>query len=135
MKLTVTLATPEKLIYNGEADSLVIPGQDGYFGVLPNHAAMISALSIGELKIKNNNQEYYYAIDGGFSEINKNRVIILTSSAQSADEIDDSTVRDVLQKSTERLHSKLEDKELLQTHIAIRKATVQLEVSRHKIRR
>jgi F-type H+-transporting ATPase subunit epsilon len=135
VKLTVTLATPEKLVYSGEADSLVIPGQDGYFGVLPNHASMVSALSIGELKIRNNNQEYYYAIDGGFCEIARNKVIILTSSAQSADEIDDNTVKDILQKSMEKLHSKLEDKELLQAHIAIRKATVQLEVSRHKVRR
>jgi len=135
MKLNVMLATPEKLVYSGEVDSLVIPGQDGYFGVLPNHAPMVSTLEIGELKIKNDNQEYYYAIEGGFCEISNNKVIILTSSAQSADEIDDTTARVLLQKSREKFHSKLEDKEILQTHIAIRKANVQLEVSRHKVRR
>jgi F-type H+-transporting ATPase subunit epsilon len=129
------LATPEKLVYSGEADSLVIPGLDGYFGVLPNHASMVSVLDIGELKIRNDNQEYYYAIEGGFCEISNNKVIILTSSAQSADEIDDTAARDTLQRSREKLHSKLEEKEILQTHIAVRKANVQLGILRHKVRR
>lgn len=135
MKLNVMLATPEKLVYSGEADSLVIPGLDGYFGVLPNHASMVSVLDIGELKIRNDNQEYYYAIEGGFCEISNNKVIILTSSAQSADEIDDTAARDTLQRSREKLHSKLEEKEILQTHIAVRKANVQLGILRHKVRR
>jgi len=132
MKLEVKVVTPDKIVYEGLADSLVIPGQDGYFGVLPNHAPMISALDIGELKIKNEFQEYYYAIEGGFCEIRKNKVIIVTPSAQRADEIDDNLVRASLQEAKKRIDSKLEIKELLQLQIAIRKASVLLEVSKHK---
>lgn len=134
MKLEVRVITPDKIIYEGMADSLVIPGKDGYFGVLPNHAPMISALDIGELKIRNDFQEYYYAIDGGFCEIKENKVIIITSSAQRADEIDDNTVLASLQEAKKRLNSKLESKELLQLQIVIRKASVLLEVSKHKRR-
>lgn len=134
MKLEVKVITPDKVVYEGLADSLVIPGKDGYFGVLPNHAPMLSALDIGELKIRNEFQEYYYAIDGGFCEVRKNRVIIVTSSAQRADEIDDNTVLTSLQEAKKRLNSKLESKELLQLQITIRKASVLLEVSKHRRR-
>ncbi len=134
MKLEVKVITPDRIVYDGPADSLMIPGKDGYFGVLPNHAPMISALDIGELKIKNEFQEYYYAIDGGFCEIKKNRVVIITLSAQRADEIDDNAILASLQEAKKRLNSKLESKELLQLQITIRRASVLLEVSRHRRR-
>ncbi len=134
MKLEVRVVTPDKIVYDGPADSLVIPGQDGYFGVLPNHAPMISLLDIGELKIRNEYQEYYYAIEGGFCEVRKNKVVVVTPSAQRADEIDDNLVQASLQEAKRRLSSKLENKELLQLQIDIRKASVLLEVARHKRR-
>lgn len=135
MKLNVRVVTPDRLVYEGEADSVVIPGYDGYFGVLPNHAPMLSMLDMGELKIRDGVQEQYYAIDGGFCEISKNKVIIITSSAQRADEIDDNQAMATLRSARERLHSKAEEKELLDLQITIRKASVLLEVSKHKLRR
>ncbi|HHV80440.1 MAG TPA: ATP synthase F1 subunit epsilon [bacterium] len=135
MKLNVRVVTPDRLVYEGEADSVVIPGYDGYFGVLPNHAPMLSMLDMGELKIRDGVQEQYYAIDGGFCEISKNKVIIITPSAQRADEIDDNQVMATLRSARERLHSKAEEKELLDLQITIRKASVLLEVSKHKLRR
>lgn len=134
MKLYVKVVTPDRIVYEGEADSLILPGHDGYFGVLPNHAPMISTLSIGEFKIKNGIQEQYYAIDGGFCEIGNNKVIVITSSAQRADEIDDNLVLSTLRSAREKLHSKIEEKELLNLQITIRKASVLLEVSKHKKR-
>lgn len=134
MKLNVRVVTPDRVVYEGEADSLILPGYDGYFGVLPNHAPMFSLLSIGELKIKNGIQEQYYAIDGGFCEINKNRVIITTPSAQRADEIDDNLALSTLKSAKEKLHAKVEEKELLKLQISIRKASVLLEVSKHRKR-
>jgi len=95
---------------------------------------MISLLDIGELKIRNEYQEYYYAIEGGFCEVRKNKVVIVTPSAQRADEIDDNLVQASLQEAKRRLSSKLENKELLQLQIDIRKASVLLEVARHKRR-
>ncbi|MCX7795657.1 MAG: ATP synthase F1 subunit epsilon [bacterium] len=134
MKLEVKVITPDRIVYEGLADSLMIPGKDGYFGVLPNHAPMISALDIGELRIRDEFQEYYYAIDGGFCEVRKNKVIIITPSAQRADEIDDNTILTSLQEAKKKLNSKLESKELLQVQITIRKASVLLEVSKHRRR-
>lgn len=132
MKLNVKVVTPDRIVYEGEADSLILPGYDGYFGILPNHAPMFSLLNIGELKIRNGIQEQYYAIDGGFCEVNNNRVIITTPSAQRADEIDDNLAMSMLRSAKERLHSKMEEKELLDLQISIRKASVLLEVSKHK---
>lgn len=132
MKLNVKVVTPDRIVYEGEADSLILPGYDGYFGILPNHAPMFSLLNIGELKIRNGIQEQYYAIDGGFCEVNNNRVIITTPSAQRADEIDDNLAMSMLRSAKERLHSKMEEKELLDLQISIRKASALLEVSKHK---
>ncbi|PJZ68695.1 ATP synthase F1 subunit epsilon [Leptospira perolatii] len=87
-KLSVSVISPEKILYNGEADSLVVPGSEGFFGVLPGHAAMVSALGIGVLEIKKGNKVKIAAIEGGFFEVRENRVSILVDHGALKEDID-----------------------------------------------
>ncbi len=75
MKLEII--TPEKNIFTGEADLVQLPGTDGLFEILNNHAPMIAALGAGKVKIKNNNELNYIEIKGGMVEVLNNRILVL----------------------------------------------------------
>lgn len=72
------IITPEETLYNGEINYVKIPGSDGSFGVLKNHAPLISTLGEGTIKIRNESEEEKkFKIKGGIAEILKNNIVIL----------------------------------------------------------
>lgn len=75
MKLEII--TPEKHIFDGETDLVQLPGIDGLFEILNNHAPMIAALGKGKVKIGNNNSFQFLEIKGGIVEVLNNKIIVL----------------------------------------------------------
>lgn len=76
MKLEII--TPDKKLYSGDVKSVVLPGSNGSFGILNNHAAMISTLIKGKIKIIDKNQStQLFDINGGVVEVSRNIVTIL----------------------------------------------------------
>ncbi|PLX05657.1 MAG: ATP synthase F1 subunit epsilon [Marinilabiliales bacterium] len=75
MKLEII--TPDKTIYNGDAELVQLPGIDGSFEILNNHAPMISALKKGEIKVKKSTGDEFFEINGGVIEVLKNKILIL----------------------------------------------------------
>lgn len=69
--------TQEKMAFDGQVTSIVVPGEEGYLGVLANHAPLISTLGDGVLTIRTANKSTEYAISGGFLEVHRNRATIL----------------------------------------------------------
>ena len=70
--LTFELVSPAKLVFSDQVNMVVVPGKEGYFGVLPKHMPMISDLRPGILKISKDNEfEKSYFIEGGVAEINE----------------------------------------------------------------
>ena len=72
--LFVEVVTVEKTIFSGEVDYLGIPAEDGDIGILPDHASLMTLVRFGELVIRSNNKEEYFAVLGGFAEVNQNKV-------------------------------------------------------------
>lgn len=75
--MKVEIISPDKLVFEGEADHLQLPGKDGSFGILNSHAPIISSLQAGTVLVKNGDQETSYEINGGVVEVVKNKVIVL----------------------------------------------------------
>ena len=75
MKLQII--TPDKELFSGETTSLVVPGTDGEIGILNNHAPLLSSLKKGELKVKVNDKDELFKINGGVVEVVNNNVIVL----------------------------------------------------------
>ena len=78
----IDIATPEKLILQQSAESAQIPGKDGYMGILPGHAALLSELGEGTLSVTSGGQTKNFAISGGYVEIRDNHVRVLADSAE-----------------------------------------------------
>lgn len=87
MPLHCDIVTQEKTVFSGEVDSVNIPGSEGRMGILPNHTALLTTLGFGEVIVRKEGNEEFFAIGGGFVEIQPDRVIILADSAEYAEEI------------------------------------------------
>jgi F-type H+-transporting ATPase subunit epsilon len=77
----IEVVTPEKLVLNQQAEFAEIPGKDGYLGVLAGHAALLSELGEGALKITSGGQTREIAIAGGYVEVRDNHVRVLADKA------------------------------------------------------
>jgi len=112
--LNVNVISPESILYQGVATSLRIPGTDGSFGVLYNHAALVSEVEYGILHIKNGEQTTRIFIDGGFVQITKNTVNILARSGEALSKLNSQDLNSKLNElnSKKDLDSLLESKKI-----------------------
>ena len=75
------IITPDKKVYEGEVKSIKLPGSNGSFGVMNNHAPLISTLEKGTIKIVDENKNtLFFDVNGGVVEVMKNKVIVLAES-------------------------------------------------------
>lgn len=78
----IEIATPEKLVLNERAESAQIPGKDGYMGILPGHAALLSELGSGTLSVTAAGATRDFTISGGYVEVRDNHVRVLADTAE-----------------------------------------------------
>ena len=86
---TIDIVTPERVVLSDRATSLVAPGVLGSFGVLANHAPLLTQLETGELRYRRETgEEIRMAVSGGFFQVFGNQVTVLADTAERAEEID-----------------------------------------------
>ena len=80
MKLQIL--TPDKSVFDGEVEALLVPGSSGPFLILKDHAPILSSLSKGDVRITANGKETFYTVSGGFVEFHQNQGVVLAESAE-----------------------------------------------------
>ena len=101
--MLLELATPTRQLVSEEVDEVVAPGTEGYFGVLPGHAAFLATLGSGEVVYRKGREEVHLAVHGGFAEVTPERVIILAETAELPEEIDRERAERARQRAEQRL--------------------------------
>jgi F-type H+-transporting ATPase subunit epsilon len=86
--LHLEVITPERKVYEDDVDMVIAPGSEGYLGILPHHAPLLTALGPGEFRVKKGGIEEVLVVFGGFMDVRADKVVVLTEAAESADEID-----------------------------------------------
>ena len=87
--LTLEVVTPERqLLHETGVREVQLPGLDGFLGILPGHAPLLTELGIGELSYRRDGQRHYAVIVFGFAEVLPDRVSVLAETAERAEEID-----------------------------------------------
>jgi len=99
------IVTPEKKVVDTTAEEVQIPGKNGYLGVLPGHAPLITELSVGEITFRESSSEQRLAVAWGFAEVLPNKVTILAESAERPSEIDVERARKAKERAEQRLTS------------------------------
>ena len=87
-RLRLVLVTYEKKVLEVECDEVTLPGQLGYFGVLPGHVPMIALLKVGELMYRLGKIEHFLALSWGFCEVADDVVTVMAEFAETPAEID-----------------------------------------------
>ena len=101
--MQLEVATPVRQMVSTEVDEVVAPGSEGYFGVLPGHAAFLTTLTAGELTYRKGRDERHLAVIGGFAEVNADRVVVLAEVAERPEEIDRERAERAKQRAEQRL--------------------------------
>lgn len=124
------IVTPEKLVVRDVAEEMQIPAKNGYIGVLPGHAPLITELAVGEISYRSNGLTHRLAVAWGFAEVLPNKVTILAETAERAEEIDVKRAQEAKQKAEQRLNSGDPDVDFQRAQIALERAETRLEVVR-----
>jgi F-type H+-transporting ATPase subunit epsilon len=129
--LTLEFVTPERAVYHEQVDEVELPGEAGYFGVLPGHAPLLAALQTGEMWYRQGSVKVYAFIDGGFAEVLPDRVSILAQVAERAEDIDTQRAEASKRRAEERLsRPTTTDFDAERARIALLRAITRLNVSR-----
>ena len=88
MVLRLRLVTPERKVLDVECDEAELPGEEGYFGVLPGHTPLVALLKIGQASYRVGRKESFVVIGGGFAEVSNDVVTVLCDFAELPQEID-----------------------------------------------
>lgn len=121
--LTLRLLSPEEVILEEQVASVRIPGQDGLFGVLRRHAAMVALTDSGVLKARKAGGEVLeYLVHDGFAEVRDDVVTVLTRAAEKPGEIDLERARQAARRAREGLRGQRSDYDYARATAALRRA-------------
>lgn len=127
MTLSVEVVSPERVLYSGEARVVVCRTTDGEIAFLTDHAPLIGALGIGEVRIgQESGEDQVAAVHGGFVEIRKNRVVILSDVAELKAQIDVARATAAKAKASAAVAADATD---VEARDALRRAEVRLQVA------
>jgi F-type H+-transporting ATPase subunit epsilon len=131
--LKLEIVTPDARIFEGDVDSVLLPGIEGDMGVLPQHEALTTELHAGELHITQKGAVQVLAIGEGFAEITGSSVVVLTDGAVNEKEIDEKVAEAAVKRAEELLKSNtLQGEELEATQAALARSLVQINIKRRR---
>jgi len=129
-RLTLELATPARMVVAETVDEVVVPGSEGYFGVLPGHAALLATLGIGELTYRIGRDERHVAVAGGFAEVRNDKVIVLADTAELPQDIDRARAERARERAEQRLAGRAQDEiDYTRAAAALARALTRLQVA------
>jgi F-type H+-transporting ATPase subunit epsilon len=88
MPIRCEIVSQDRMVYEGDADIIIVPGEAGEMGILPNHAPLLSTLKLGILKVRLGDEEHDFAVAGGIVEVQPDIITVLADAAEDVDEID-----------------------------------------------
>ncbi|MBZ8180299.1 MAG: ATP synthase F1 subunit epsilon [Oscillatoria sp. PMC 1051.18] len=104
MALNVRVLSPDRTVWDSDADEVILPSTTGQLGILTGHAPLLSALDIGVMRVRPGKDWVAIALMGGFAEVENDEVTILVNGAERGDQIDKDTAGSAYNQAQERLN-------------------------------
>ncbi|MBO0911904.1 MAG: F0F1 ATP synthase subunit epsilon [Acidobacteria bacterium] len=123
------IVTPEKLVVRDTVEEVQIPGANGYVGILPGHAPMITELGAGEISYRSGTQIHRFATAWGFAEVLPDKVTVLAETVEPASEIDLPRARQSLTRAEDALKSAASEEEVTKDLGKIRREQARISVA------
>jgi F-type H+-transporting ATPase subunit epsilon len=132
MPIQCEIVTQDKLLFEGPADIVVVPGSEGEMGILPNHAPLLTTLDYGIIRLRYQESETLFAIAGGILEVRPDVVTVLADVGENLDQIDEQRALDARQRAEKLLEEgpPPDTDEYLRIQAALKRSTLRLEAIR-----
>ena len=127
MTLNLCVLTPNRIIWDSEVKEIILSTNSGQIGVLPNHAPIATAVDIGLLRIRLNDQWLTVALMGGFARISNNEITILGNDAEMSTDIDPQEAQQALELAKTNLSRAEGKKQAIEANLALRRARTRVE--------
>ena len=128
--LQLEVVTPERQLIAESVNDVQLPGLNGYLGILPGHAPLITELGLGELSYRKGKDTFYAAVVHGFAEVLPDRVIVLAERAERAEEIDVKRAQAARERAEKRLGQReAAEVEWDRATFALQRALIRLQVA------
>lgn len=131
------IVTQERVLFSGQVNAVSLPGTEGRMGILPNHSALLTSLGFGEIILRTGDQEQYFAVGGGFAEVQPEKVVVLADTAEHAEEIDIDRAERARARAEKFMKEGVpEDPErYAQIRASLQRAQIRIDVARRRRRR
>jgi F-type H+-transporting ATPase subunit epsilon len=126
--IALQIVTPDRLLVKEQVDEVEIPGTEGYFGVLPGHTPMLASLSVGEMWYRKGQEKTFLSLAYGFAEVLPDRVTLLASLAERAEDIDIARAEEARRRAEQRLQN-AKDVDYERARTALVKSLARLQVA------
>ncbi|WP_164217669.1 F0F1 ATP synthase subunit epsilon [Virgibacillus sp. YIM 98842] len=126
--LTVSVVTPDGPVLEDTFDMVSCKAESGELGILPGHIPLVAPLTISAVRLKRENQVEQLAVNGGFMEVQPDKVTILAQSAEKPADIDVQRAQEAKKRAERRLQSKQDDIDFLRAELALKRAMNRLNV-------
>jgi F-type H+-transporting ATPase subunit epsilon len=126
------IVTPEKMVVRDVAEEMQIPGKNGYLGILPGHAPLITELAVGEITYRNAEITHHLSVAWGFAEVLPDKVTILAETAERADEIDVNRAQSAKQRAEQNFSGCGTEEDFKRVGGDLQRAETRLEVAEKK---
>lgn len=137
MPVQCDIVTQERMVFSGEVNSVSLPGSEGRLGILPNHAPLLTTLDYGEVIVRPvSGDEEYFAVGGGFAEVQPDKIIVLADSAEHAAEIDVDRALSARQRAEKFMAEGVPDdpERYAQIRASLMRAQIRLDVANRRRR-
>ena len=132
--LKLEIVTAEGPAYSDDVEMVTLQSVTGQFGVYPQHVPLITQMVPGEIIVRKDGRDTFFATGGGLIEVTGTSVAILTDLAIQADKIDEAKAEEARQRAEARLKEKLSDEEVAHINASLARALAQLRVKRRQRR-
>jgi len=130
--LKLEIVTPDGTVYSEDVEMVTLPGVAGQMGILPQHVPLISQMVPGEMIVRKDGHEIFFATGAGLIEVAATRVSILTDLAVQADKIDEAKAEEARQRAEARLREKLSGEQVAAVNASLTRSLAQLRVKRRR---
>jgi F-type H+-transporting ATPase subunit epsilon len=128
MSLQITILTPQRPFWTGQAEEIILPTETGEMGVLKNHAPIITGLDVGAMLVRTNQEWSSYAIMGGFALVKQNQVTILANEAEASEKINAEEAQNAFETAKVNLEKAEGVKEKVEANFAYKRAKARYQV-------
>lgn len=123
------VVTPDRQVVRDDVEEAQIPGKEGYLGILPSHAPLISELKIGEVSYRKGREVRRLAVTWGFVEVLPEQVTVLAETAERPEEIDVTRAQAAKERAERRLKHPDPDTDIARATVALERALIRLQVA------